>query len=60
LNDAGHGVGAVESALRAADEFQAVGFGQREHAEVGCLARRVYSDAIDDYFVVGGLAAAHE
>ena len=60
LDDAGHGVGAVERALRAADEFEAIDFGERDGAEVGGLAGGVDGDAIDDEFVVGGFAAADE
>lgn len=46
--------------MRAANEFEAIGFGERDDTEVGGLAGSIDGDAIDDEFVVGGLAAANE
>jgi len=60
LNDAGHGIGAVQRALRAANEFQAVRSRQGQHAEVEYSAGIVDRDAVHNYLVVGGLAAAHK
>ena len=46
--------------MRAAEELHAVGFGERKRAEVESAAGFVDGDAIDDHFVVVGIAAAHE
>ena len=60
LNHAGHGIGAVECALCAAEKLHAVGFGERKRAEVESSSGLVDGDAIDHHFVVIGLATAHE
>ena len=60
LHHAGHGVGAVERALRAANELQTVRSGQGKHAEVEDSAGIVDGNTVHNHFVVGGLAAAHE
>src|ERR1700723_1071384 len=60
LYDAGHGIGAIESALGSADKFETIGLLQGESAEIECAAGLVDGDAVDDHFVVSGVAAADE
>ena len=60
LDDAGHGVGAVERALGAADKLHAIGLIQRESAEVEGASGFVDGDAVDDDFVVARFTAADE
>ena len=60
LNHAGHRIGTVKSALRAANELQPVRLRERERAEVKRAAGFIHRDSIDDQLVVVGFAAAHE
>src|ERR1700692_1628620 len=52
LDDAGHGVGAVERTLRAAKKFHAIRLRKGKRAEIEGAAGFVYGDALDDPFVV--------
>src|SRR5258708_6751191 len=60
LNYARHRVGTVECALRAAQELQAAGFGERKSAEVNGSSGLSHADTIDNHFVVIGIAAANK
>ena len=60
LHHAGHGVGAVERALCAAHEFEAVGFGQRNHSKVESTARIVHRHRINDDLVVTGISSSYK
>src|SRR5208282_1641249 len=60
LYDAGHGIGAVQSALSASHKFQAIRLRQGQSAEVKRLARYVDRNPIDNHFVVSGFAAANK
>ncbi len=60
LNDAGHRVGAVERALRAANKLQAIGSAEGHDAEVKGSSGIVDGNSVDDDFVVAGIAATNE
>src|SRR5207245_11143287 len=60
LDDAGHGIGAIERALRASYEFQAVGFSERNDAEVDCSPGIVNGDIVHNDLVVARVSAAHK
>ena len=60
LHNAGHGVGAVQSAFRAAHKLQPIHASQRGHAKIKSSAGVVYRNAIHDHFVVARVATAHE
>ena len=60
MDDAGHGIGAIERALRASYEFQAVGFSERNDAEVDCSPGIVNGDIVHNDLVVARVSAAHK
>ena len=60
LHNAGHGVGAVQSAFRAAHKLQPIHASQRGHAKIKSSAGVVHRNAIHDHFVVARVATAHE
>ncbi len=60
LHHTRHGIGAIQGALRPAQELHAVGLRQRQSAEVERDARFADVNAIDNHFVVSGLAAANK
>src|SRR6266498_90027 len=55
-----HGIRAVECALGATHEFQAISFKQWHCTEIECSTWIVYRNAVDHHFVVARVSAAHE
>src|SRR4051794_18887061 len=55
-----HGVGAIDGAVGSAHELEAVSLLRGDNAEVKRPAGIVHAHAIDDHFVVTGIATANE
>ena len=60
LNDAGDGIGAVDGAFGAANDFNFVDIVEREAGEINRATRRIYGRTIDEDFGEIGVAAVKE
>src|SRR6266849_56151 len=60
LHYAGHGVGAVQRALRSALKFETISLGEWNGAEIERAAGFVYGHSVNQNLVVARVAAAHE
>src|SRR6185437_2971923 len=60
LHHAGERIGAVEHALRAAHELDAIGADYRQHSEIERAAGFIHRYTIDDHFVVARVTTADE
>src|SRR5205823_5135992 len=60
LYDAGHGVGAVERALRAVDDLDLIDVVEGEIGIIEVAAGVVHGRAIDEQFAEAGIAAVEE